>query len=447
MSPRTAPRPTVPTHERLLRLWLASGRPPVPLDRFLSEHIHPKRIPNEAERRGLTRRITDVARWGVLATLGDWLLERPGRRRLLAQGRLDEMLDQFIAAVEAPGLFFDVWAEAPTTTVFAWVGALSGESKAPTAMAEVIEQMTAALATSAHPAAPALRVGVPPAWAPALARRAAAGADTAAWLATQNTPPPLWIRANRPAEADALVERLKAERFRVLPTPARAATFAVKGQDSLFTTPPFRDGLFEIQDLSSQLAGDAVEARPGERIWDACAGAGGKTLLLASATEGRGAIIASDTLEYKLEALRKRVRRADFSHVRVARWDGGDFDRPHEAKIGFDAVLVDAPCTSAGTWRRNPDARLRFHPGHLAETLKTQRQLLANAAAHVRLGGRLVYVTCSWLVEENEDIVDAFLAEHPDFERVRGALLGPPDLDTDTFFVSALRRRAGAASS
>jgi 16S rRNA C967 or C1407 C5-methylase (RsmB/RsmF family) len=447
MSPRTAPRPTVPTHERLFRLWLGSGSPPIPLDRFLSEHVHPKRIPNEAERRGLTRRVTDVMRWGVLATLGDWLLERPGRRRLLAQGRLDEMLDQFAAAVVEPNTFFHVWTNAPATTVFAWVGALSGESKAPQAIAEVIEQMTAALATSTHPAAAALRVGVPPAWVPALQRRASLGLDVRAWLASQNTPPPLWIRANQPAEADTLVERLKAERYRVEPTPARAGSFAVKGQDSLFVTPPFREGLFEIQDLGSQLAGDAVEARPGERIWDACAGAGGKTLLLAAATDGKGAVLATDTLEYKLEALRKRVRRAEFSHVRVDRWDGGDLDRPHEARAGFDAVLVDAPCTSAGTWRRNPDARLRFHPERLSETQRTQASLLSNASVHVRPGGRLVYVTCSWLVEENEDIVSEFLGRSPNFEPVRGALLGPPTLDSDTFFVSVLRRRAGVAAS
>jgi 16S rRNA (cytosine967-C5)-methyltransferase len=131
-------------------------------------------------------------------------------------------------------------------------------------------------------------------------------------------------------------------------------------------------------------------------------------------------------------------------NVRVFTWSGAEPLRlPKEAaqQKGFDWVLIDAPCSSAGTWRRNPDARWRFDPADTLELVHLQQQLLGNAAPAVRVGGRLVYATCSWQVSENEQQVDWFLAQHPEFALESQQILGAPELDSDTMFVAVLVRR------
>src|SRR5580658_11215338 len=150
------------------------------------------------------------------------------------------------------------------------------------------------------------------------------------------------------------------------------------------------------------------------RVADWCAGAGGKTLAMAAMMGNRGQIVACDVSASRLEGAVRRLRRAGVNNVERHLVELGDKWAKRRAG-SFDRVLVDAPCTGTGTWRRNPDARLRLTPNDLAELLPKQAGILEQAARLVRSGGWLVYATCSLLIEENEAQVDAFLATHPGF--------------------------------
>jgi 16S rRNA (cytosine967-C5)-methyltransferase len=181
-------------------------------------------------------------------------------------------------------------------------------------------------------------------------------------------------------------------------------------------------------------------------VWDACAGGGGKTIQIAARLANRGAVYASDIREYKLKEVRRRAARARFDNVRSFAWAGGrvpELAREVAKQGGFHWVLVDAPCTSSGTWRRNPDAKFRLSTAGLAELTALQGRLLQMAAGAVRPGGHLVYSSCSWLVEEDEAVVDGFLARNPDFELVRRSLEGAPGADADTMFSAILIKSPG----
>jgi 16S rRNA (cytosine967-C5)-methyltransferase len=156
-------------------------------------------------------------------------------------------------------------------------------------------------------------------------------------------------------------------------------------------------------------------------------------------------LLATDLHSYKLEELKRRAKRAGVYNIRTFEWQGREALRlPAEAarQQGFDWVLVDAPCTSAGTWRRNPDARWRFHAADTAELLDLQKTILDSASQAVRRGGQLVYATCSWQVSENEAQVAGFLTAHPDFTLQSSTLVGAPEWDADTMFVAVLKRCA-----
>ena len=167
-------------------------------------------------------------------------------------------------------------------------------------------------------------------------------------------------------------------------------------------TKAFLEGLIEVQDEGSQLIALLTDARPGMRVLDLCAGAAGKTLALAATMRNRGRITACDVSVPRLEGAVKRLARAGADNVERHLLEPGD--RWAKRRAGqFDRVLVDAPCTGTGTWRRNPDARLRTTPTDLAELCAKQGEILAIGADLVRPGGRLVYATCSLLPEEDED--------------------------------------------
>ncbi|MGD9543038.1 MAG: RsmB/NOP family class I SAM-dependent RNA methyltransferase [Methylocystis sp.] len=190
-------------------------------------------------------------------------------------------------------------------------------------------------------------------------------------------------------------------------------------------------GLVELQDEASQLAALLCAAVPGEQVLDLCAGGGGKTLALAAQMHNRGQIYAYDSDARRLAPIHERLARAGARNVQV-RAPRGKTDVLADLDARCDLALIDAPCTGTGAWRRHPDAKWRLAPGALELRLKEQSDLLAKAARFVKPGGRLVYVTCSVLREENEDQVAAFLAAHPDFtarpavEMARQA--GLPDL-------------------
>lgn len=171
-------------------------------------------------------------------------------------------------------------------------------------------------------------------------------------------------------------------------------------------------GWFEVQDEGSQIAAALSGVKPGERVLDLCAGAGGKTLAMAAAMQNEGSISAYDDDKTRLRPIVERLTRAGATCVEPL--TAGDAEALAEAGR-FDCVLVDAPCSGSGTWRRKPDAKWRLRPTSLLERLAEQRDVLATAAAHVRPGGRLVYVTCSVLPAENGEQIAAFLEAHPQF--------------------------------
>lgn len=232
---------------------------------------------------------------------------------------------------------------------------------------------------------------------------------------------------------------------------------------SLQTEPGFFAGAFEVQDEGSQLVTLLAGARPGQTVIDLCAGAGGKTLALAALMANRGSLYATDLDSRRLAPLHDRVARSGASivEVRIPR------SRGHEPLADVagqaDLVLVDAPCTGSGTWRRNPDAKWRVRPGALAERIKDQAEVLARAAKLVRPGGRVAYITCSMLPEENDEAIRGFLGRHPAFASVApidvlkgaesdfsllarfgtefGLQLSPRRSGTDGFYLACLQRR------
>jgi 16S rRNA (cytosine967-C5)-methyltransferase len=268
---------------------------------------------------------------------------------------------------------------------------------------------------------------------------------------------PLAIRVNTlKVSRDALAARLANEGIVTRPTPLSPFGLLLETRVNVFGLGAFGEGLFEVMDEGSQLVAEAVAPPPQGRVADACAGAGGKTLALAALLGGQGRILALDPNGKKLEELRRRARRAGLSNVAARELRGPAL--PDEARLGaWDRVLVDAPCSGLGTLRRNPEARWRLQPAAVDGFPATQLSLLVTYAPLVNAGGRLVYATCTVLRSENEEVVERFLAERPDFAPVplkeiwgkeRAGPLGdgtflrlePHRHDTDGFFAAVLRR-------
>ncbi|NCP18110.1 MAG: RsmB/NOP family class I SAM-dependent RNA methyltransferase [Erythrobacter sp.] len=210
----------------------------------------------------------------------------------------------------------------------------------------------------------------------------------------------------------------------------------------------FREGRIEVQDHGSQLACLAAAAKPGETVIDLCAGAGGKTLALAAAMDNRGRLIASDTDKRRLSQLPPRVERAGVAVVEQRLLDPGrELEALGDLAGAADCVLIDAPCSGVGTWRRKPEAKWRLTPDRLAKFAETQDYLLDLGARLVKPGGRLVFVTCSMLDEEGADRFAAFLERHDGWRadapelplgsaRGQGIRLSPFHDGTDGFFVA-----------
>lgn len=285
----------------------------------------------------------------------------------------------------------------------------------------------------------------------------AEGGVTPAWLSQKLTASDI-----APDEARALLERapldlrvntLKGARSALhLPAPA-TSTQAPHGLRLAPGTPveqwdAWRDGLIEVQDTGSQLACHAVGAEPGETVIDLCAGGGGKTLALAAAMDNSGTLIASDTDRQRLSRLAPRAERAGATMIQTRLLNPGrELEALGDLAGLADAVLIDAPCSGIGTWRRNPEARWRLTPAALDRLTTLQAQLLDIGAALVRPGGRLVYVVCSLLDEEGAEQFDGFLARHPNFAaspvtlplgaaRGQGMRLSPLHDGTDGFFIA-----------
>ncbi len=323
--------------------------------------------------------------------------------------------------------------------------AFSGGRYAPDALEPAELRVLRALDghTLEHPEMPeAVRFEVPDWLLPRL--RARFGAELAAELDALTGAAPLDLRVNllrgtREQAAASLAEAgIVAEPTALSPWGLRA-----RGRQNVTATAAFRDGLVEIQDEGSQLVAACVGAMPEMRVLDYCAGAGGKTLSLAMMMQNRGHIVACDVSTARLDGAVRRLRRAGVHNVERHLIVQGDKWAKRRA-ASFDRVLVDAPCTGTGTWRRNPDARLRLREQDLEELVIKQAQILQDAARLLRPGGRLVYATCSVLPEENEAQVARFL-ERPGFSLVpvsgqaKYLSLTPRSHGTDGFFAATLQ--------
>jgi 16S rRNA (cytosine967-C5)-methyltransferase len=178
-------------------------------------------------------------------------------------------------------------------------------------------------------------------------------------------------------------------------------------------------------------------------VWDACAGGGGKTLHIASHLMGKGAVYASDVRGYKLDEVKMRARRANISNIRTLVWNGKSlpaFPKEIASREGFHRVLVDAPCSSSGTWRRNPDGKYRITPLEIEELSALQFSILSCASRAVKKDGLLIYATCSFFCDENEAVVGKFIESAPEFELVSSQINGSPMHDSDTTFTAVMKR-------
>lgn len=279
------------------------------------------------------------------------------------------------------------------------------------------------------------------------------------------------------APIDLRVNALKGERDEALgelselsPYPTRWSPHGIrikpepnKKAPAIHAEPAYIKGLIEIQDEGSQLAALFANAKQGEQVVDLCAGGGGKTLALAASMQNKGQLYAHDDDKRRLAPIHARLERAGVRNAQI-RTPKSHGDVLSDLEGQCDLVLIDAPCTGIGTWRRNPDAKWRVRPGALEVRMKEQVEVLDRGAALVKSGGRLAYITCSVLDEENGGQVRAFVGRHPEFsvekptavtnllgERAylfqraakltdEGTLMTPRRTDTDGFFVSVLKR-------
>jgi 16S rRNA (cytosine967-C5)-methyltransferase len=233
-----------------------------------------------------------------------------------------------------------------------------------------------------------------------------------AWVRFDNSVAPLTLRANTLTIArDELAARLAAAGVTVSPTRFSPDGLVVGGGNPL-STPLHEQGAFFVQDEASQLVALVAGARPGERVLDACASPGGKTVAMAGRMGDRGLLVAGDVRARRMDLLERTIARSGARSVRLVRLDA------EALPFGpvFDRVLVDAPCSGLGTLRRDPEIRWRRTNRDLPALAATQRRILERAATAVKPGGRLVYSTCSSEPEENEDVVRGFLLDHDEFE-------------------------------
>ncbi len=375
-------------------LAAVESNPRKPADAVANDFFRARRYIGGGDRRSVSERA-----WGVLRARRrlDWWLARAG---VPANPRL-----QVAASLLTQGWSLD-----------GVVQSFSGGQFGPTALNAAERAALRPLEghTIDHPEMPeAVRLEMPDWVLPHLAARF--GADLSAEMTAMGEPAPLDLRVNllkgtrEAAQAAVAAEGIESE-----PTPLSPWGLRIAGRRAVTTGKAFQGGLVEIQDEGSQLVAALVGARPEMRVADWCAGAGGKTLALAMAMENRGHIAACDVSAPRLDGAVRRLRRAGVHNVERHLVEPGDKWAKRRAGT-FDRVLVDAPCTGTGTWRRNPDARLRLRPNDLAELRPKQAAILEQASRLVRVGGRLVYATCSLFTEENEEQVEAFLAAHPGF--------------------------------
>ena len=349
------------------------------------------------------------------------------------------------------GLMLETGRSAPEINA-----ALDGDRFAPEPLST---DELAAIGSRDLAAAPAAVRGDVPDWCVPVLERAFGTdwVDEAKGLAAR---PPLDLRANTLLSSrDRVIAELSgATATDIAPHGIRIPPIEGDGRHpNVQVEPAFQKGWFEIQDEGSQIAAQLTGAAAGMQVLDLCAGAGGKTLALSAAMENKGQIFAHDSEKARLAPIFDRLKRAECRNVQVIANPPG----LAELEGRMDLVLIDAPCTGSGTWRRRPDAKWRLTERQLEVRIAEQRSILDNAARYVKPGGSIAYVTCSVFPQENQDQVAAFLNRHRDFSAVEhaalwtgmfpahagkartgehGVVLTPLRSGTDGFFFASMRR-------
>ncbi len=269
------------------------------------------------------------------------------------------------------------------------------------------------------------------------------GDETVDILTALNEQAKVYLRVNplktTPAE---LIASLAEDGVIATEVEGQENALVLEERKNVFRTKAFQSGWFEVQDVSSQLVAEALGVKPGMRVVDTCAGAGGKTLHLASLMKNKGQIIALDIYEWKLKELKRRAKRAGAHNIETRTIENTKTIK--RLKDGADAVLIDAPCSGLGVLKRNPDAKWKLDADFIARVQKEQAEILESNSKILRFGGTLVYATCSILPTENEAQVENFIKNNPSFRLIKQETLLPNRTGHDGFFIAVMEKMAEA---
>jgi 16S rRNA (cytosine967-C5)-methyltransferase len=423
-----------------LELLTLIDETPRPADALVSGYFRSRRFIGSKDRAFIATKTYDVLRHQ--ARLNWWLehlkMPQTARNRFITYLKLIEKM----TANELVGIFDGAKYAPPVLTPEErkLLGALKGH-------------------TALHPHMPENDVAECPSWAyDGMKKRF--GSTLSQQLEALLRPAPLDLRINplkttrEKASAELLQLGLDVEATRYSPWGLRVHDRPALGQIAML-----KNGAIEIQDEGSQLVALLVDAKPSERVVDFCAGAGGKTLAISAQMENKGRIMACDVLASRLKRSGERFRRAGLHNIETHALSSERDPWVKRHKGSFDRVLVDAPCSGSGTWRRNPDARWKELGPGLEALLPLQASILESASRLVKDGGRLVYATCSLLPDENEEQITKFLDNHPEFSLLRPEKasnlipnlpatgdylsLTPAEHKTDGFFAAVMEKTKG----
>ena len=414
-----------------------------PTDSLLADHFRARRYIGAKDRGAIAETVYGYLRRRAQL---DWWIDRKGWGKVARnpRGRMIVLLltERTVPASDLPHLF-------------------DGGKYHPAHMSEDETGLAAALPGLQrldHPAQPPWVAANYPEWLhPHLV--ATFGDQVVPEMTALDAPAPLDLRVNvlKGTRADA-IKALTDDDIAATPTPWSPVGLRLARRVALQTIGAWKDGLVEVQDEGSQLVALLVDAKPGMRVVDFCAGAGGKTLAIAATMANKGHVVACDISAPRLEGATKRLRRAGVHNVerRQLADERDPWVKKHQKS--YDRVVADVPCTGTGAWRRNADGRWRLQPVDLEELVALQARIVDSCCRLVKKGGRLVYATCSVLREENEAQVERFLEAHPEFHLLSADEIWPegvtrPDAGpmlrltparhaTDGFFAAVLERVA-----
>ncbi|SNV50612.1 Ribosomal RNA small subunit methyltransferase B [Chryseobacterium taklimakanense] len=253
-----------------------------------------------------------------------------------------------------------------------------------------------------------------------------------------NEQAPTVLRANTlKTTVRELMDELKEENVESFSLKQYPDAVQLEEKKNVFLTSAFKDGLFEVQDASSQKIGEMLDVQEGMRVVDACAGAGGKTLHLAALMKNKGQIIALDIYEWKLAELKRRAKRAGAHNIETRTITDNKVIKRLQEKA--DRLLIDAPCSGLGVLKRNPDSKWKIDQEFIDRIKDEQQQILQDYSKILKKGGRMVYATCSILPSENNEQVEKFLKNNPDFKLLKDEKIMPSE-GYDGFYMALIER-------